>query len=110
MIRIQCKFMEKLKLSSPLNFTTRRWISETAIEEDHFPESQPLTTKRFRWRAQKNEEPFKLTDAFLSKYSDKKPPFGFSGLGEVVYLRTYSRTKDNGEKEIWFVVKLFWLY
>jgi len=30
------------------------------------------------------------------------PNFGFNGLGELVYLRTYSRIKENGEKEEWW--------
>ena len=57
---------------------------------------------RPRWRpARKEEEPFRLTDAFITRYANRTPPFGFNGLGEVVYLRTYSRTKDDGDKEKW---------
>jgi ribonucleoside-triphosphate reductase len=33
---------------------------------------------------------FKLTENFIEKYKTKKPPFGFNGLGEFVYMRTYS--------------------
>lgn len=47
-------------------------------------------------------ENFKLSKAFLAKYADKKPPFGFNGLGELVYLRTYSRLKEDGTNEKWF--------
>ena len=45
---------------------------------------------------------FKLSPSFVEKYKTKKAPFGFNGLGELVYLRTYSRIKDNGENEKWF--------
>lgn len=45
---------------------------------------------------------FKLTDSFLDKYKKTKPPFGFNGLGELVYLRTYSRIKPNGDNEKWW--------
>jgi ribonucleoside-triphosphate reductase len=45
---------------------------------------------------------FRLTDSFLDKYKRQKPPFGFDGLGELVYLRTYSRLKPNGENERWW--------
>jgi ribonucleoside-triphosphate reductase (thioredoxin) len=45
---------------------------------------------------------FRLTDAFLDKYKRQKPPFGFNGLGELVYLRTYSRIKANGDNEKWW--------
>ncbi len=45
---------------------------------------------------------FKLSDSFVSKYKTIKPPFGFNGLGELVYLRTYSRIKENGQNEQWY--------
>ena len=45
---------------------------------------------------------FRLTDTFLDKYKRTKPPFGFNGLGELVYLRTYSRIKENGDNEKWW--------
>ena len=41
-------------------------------------------------------EKFKLSENFVSKYKRKKAPFGFNGLGELVYMRTYSRIKDDG--------------
>jgi ribonucleotide reductase alpha subunit len=45
---------------------------------------------------------FKLTDSFLSQYKTKVPPFGFNGLGEFIFLRTYSRIKESGENEQWW--------
>lgn len=47
-------------------------------------------------------KPFRLTDNFISKYKDLVPPFGFNGFGELVYVRTYSRIKENGENEVWW--------
>ncbi|CAG8462682.1 2785_t:CDS:10 [Funneliformis mosseae] len=47
-------------------------------------------------------EKFRLSEQFLSKYQDVIPPFGFNGLGEMVYRRTYSRLKEDGEKEKWW--------
>jgi hypothetical protein len=41
----------------------------------------------------------KLDSNFLAKYANATPPFGFNGLGELVYMRTYSRLKPNGENE-----------
>ena len=32
-----------------------------------------------------------LTKEFIAKYDTKTPPWGFGGLGEIVFLRTYSR-------------------
>ena len=45
---------------------------------------------------------FRLTDTFLSGYKKQKPNFGFNGLGELVYFRTYSRIKANNENEQWW--------
>jgi adenosylcobalamin-dependent ribonucleoside-triphosphate reductase len=45
------------------------------------------------------EERFRLSEQFLAKYKGKKPKFGFNGLGEFVYYRTYSRLMENGQKE-----------
>ena len=47
-------------------------------------------------------EKFTLSDNFIDKYKRKKPPFGFNGLGELVYMRTYSRIKEDGKNEKWW--------
>ncbi len=49
-----------------------------------------------------NMDKFRLTEGFLHKYKRQKPPFGFNGLGELVYLRTYSRLKADGQNEQWW--------
>ena len=49
-----------------------------------------------------NNKKFTLSDNFVSKYVRRKPPFGFNGLGELVYMRTYSRIKDDGKNERWY--------
>lgn len=45
---------------------------------------------------------FRLSRSFVKTFESVKPPFGFNGLGELVYQRTYSR-KDitTGKKERW---------
>ena len=47
-------------------------------------------------------EKFTLSEKFINKYKRKKPPFGFNGLGELVYMRTYSRIKEDGKNERWW--------
>jgi adenosylcobalamin-dependent ribonucleoside-triphosphate reductase len=49
---------------------------------------------------------FKLSDGFIAGYQDKKVPWGYSdaggnSLGEITFLRTYSRLKEDGTKETW---------
>lgn len=45
---------------------------------------------------------FKLKDSFVDKYKNITPPFGFNGLGELTYMRTYSRLKKDGTNEKWY--------
>ena len=45
---------------------------------------------------------FNLSEKFLDNYKRKRAPFGFNGLGELVYMRTYSRIKDDGQNEMWW--------
>jgi len=45
---------------------------------------------------------FKLSENFINKYKRKKAHFGFNGLGELVYMRTYSRIKEDGKNERWW--------
>ena len=49
-----------------------------------------------------DKNPFQLSQNFLDKFKRKKAPFGFNGLGELVYNRTYSRLKADGKNEQWF--------
>lgn len=43
----------------------------------------------------------KLNEDFLTQYRNKQPKWGFGGLGYIVYLRTYARTKPDGTLERW---------
>ena len=49
---------------------------------------------------------FKLTEDFIAPYRAKKAPFGYqdaagNSVGEITFLRTYSRLKADGTKETW---------
>jgi len=49
---------------------------------------------------------FRLTDDFVAGYRRKNPPFGYTdavgnSVGEITFLRTYSRLKADGTKETW---------
>lgn len=47
---------------------------------------------------------FELSDNFIKKYKKLNPEFGFNGLGEITFYRTYSRQKENGINEQWYEV------
>ncbi len=52
---------------------------------------------------------FRLSEDFISTYKEKKAPFGYrdaggNSVGEITFLRTYSRKKDDGTKETWVEV------
>lgn len=53
-------------------------------------------------RILKPSEPFKLNERWVSQYASQRPPFGFNGLGELVYMRTYSRVKEDGHNEAYW--------
>lgn len=43
-----------------------------------------------------------LEQSFVDQYKTKTPPWGFGGLGEIVYLRTYSRpVEGENRNETW---------
>ena len=43
-----------------------------------------------------------LSKDFINSYANKVAPWGFNGLGEIVYRRTYSREIESlGRKEYW---------
>ena len=42
-----------------------------------------------------------ISEEFSNKYKDKKPNWGFNGLGYIVYKRTYSRIMPDGRNEEW---------
>jgi hypothetical protein len=44
---------------------------------------------------------FRLRDSFVASYAEARPPFGFNGLGEMVYVRTYARKRSDGTREKW---------
>ncbi len=49
---------------------------------------------------------FRLSDDFVAGYKEKTAPFGYrdaagNSVGEITFLRTYSRLKDDGTKETW---------
>ncbi len=52
---------------------------------------------------------FKLPEDFVEKYKSAESPFGFvdaggNSLGEITFIRTYSRVKEDGTKERWHEV------
>jgi ribonucleoside-triphosphate reductase len=49
---------------------------------------------------------FRLTDDFVASYKDKKVPWGYTdaggnSVGEITFMRTYSRLREDGSKESW---------
>ena len=49
---------------------------------------------------------FQLSEDFLKGYREKKAPFGYrdavgNSVGEITFLRTYSRLRQDGRKETW---------
>lgn len=52
---------------------------------------------------------FRLSDEFINRYVERPVDWGYqdaggNSLGEITFLRTYSRLKDDGSKERWWEV------
>src|SRR5580698_8153580 len=43
-----------------------------------------------------------LPKSFVEQYIKKTPPFGYNGLGEFTYRRTFARLLENGRHEEWY--------
>lgn len=43
----------------------------------------------------------RLSPEFIASYADASVPWGFNGLGYIVYKRTYARPLDEGRTEEW---------
>lgn len=68
--------------------------------ENGNPDLAPIETKSTGVFA------FRLTDDFVQSYRGKTAPFGYvdaagNSVGEITFLRTYSRLKEDGTKETW---------
>lgn len=48
-----------------------------------------------------NDVTFRLPQELVDTYQEKKPPFGFNGVGEFTFYRTYSHVKPDGRNESW---------
>lgn len=44
---------------------------------------------------------FVLPQWVVEKYRSKPEPFGYNGFGQLIYMRTYSRIKADGNNECW---------
>lgn len=90
---IQNNFLLQFIITYSKHFILKKTLSMNS--QDLFPNKtdspqKPFVTERF------------LLNAGTKQYLEKlKPDFGFNGLGECVYMRTYSRLKPNGEQEMW---------
>ena len=42
-----------------------------------------------------------IADSFVDTYRTQTAPWGFGGLGEIVFLRTYSRKNGGDQTELW---------
>jgi len=68
--------------------------------ENGNPDLTPIANK------QSSMFSFKLSDDFIESYRSKFAPFGYrdaggNSVGEITFLRTYSRLKEDGTKETW---------
>ena len=89
----------------------RRWLGATPpVEGGLAADARAVEAAAALSSAAAPGRAFKLDDRFVQSYpagdDAPVPPFGFNGLGELVYLRTYSRTTTAADgrprREQWY--------
>jgi len=95
-----------VSITSPTNAGIVRFFStaKTKKEYEHDEFTSELEASPpfpYLSAAKRTTPPFRLPTKFVNKYESMDPPFGFNGLGELVYRRTYSRLKKDGTNEKW---------
>ncbi len=77
----------------------KKWDWQQEIQENKY--LSPIQKRIIERLHDPSYKKFSLDESFVNKYSKLKAPFGFNGFGELVYMRTYSRIKENGYNEQW---------
>eukprot|EP01134_Creolimax_fragrantissima_P005165 CFRG5165T1 len=92
-----------LETSSDEDYVSTAAKSKSEGDVDStFTKATPTPTPVQKSRRVRPEDRPMLTENFVKTFKAKKAPFGFNGLGELVYRRTYARVKDNGANEEWY--------
>ena len=89
------------------NDTNKRWNNHLISNKYgkkivNYYSTLPINNFHHQMKDSATFERFKLSAAFVDQFADRKPPFGFNGLGELVYRRTYARELENGRMEEWY--------
>ncbi len=84
-------------------------VAPTIVSKPRKSSDPNSTTARYAHKAHATpadlvlgNEKFQIDPQFIRQYAYIKPKFGFNGLGELVYRRTYSRIKEDGHNEEWY--------
>ncbi|OIO41634.1 fused protease/ribonucleoside-triphosphate reductase [Candidatus Pacearchaeota archaeon CG10_big_fil_rev_8_21_14_0_10_31_9] len=79
--------------------TPKKWDWKKELETNEY--ISPIQRRIIERLHNPDFKPFRLDHSFVAKYAKRRPNFGFNGLGEVAYVRTYSRFREDGTKERW---------
>ena len=66
------------------------------------PRTSPTSFLSTSTKSTSTNSTFLLDQHFLQSYTSRPTSFGYNGLGEVVYQRTYSRPLEDGTPEQWY--------
>ena len=85
----------------------QRWFASGGVHLDtgDAPSTDPLAEDDTFISAQSEEKAtFKLSPNFVARFASVDPPFGFNGLGALVFQRSYARVRQDlgGRRERWF--------
>jgi len=77
----------------------KKWDWEKEIRDNEY--LNPIQRRIIERLHDPSYKKFNLDKSFVNKYAKAKAPFGFNGFGKLVYMRTYSRIKEDGYNEQW---------
>lgn len=93
----------KYKCSISPHNNLNQLVNRTSTIHDHYTELRRYKSSQYTdIPSEYKSVSFALSSEFVSSYAHRRAPFGFNGLGELVYRRTYSRRKSNGSNEQWY--------
>ena len=84
------------------NCTIMSFLAKKSHSYNFYSSESKLSKNLLNVNSTMNNMRFSLSNDFILKYKDKPVEFGFNGLGELVYKRTYSRQKEEGTNEEWY--------
>jgi ribonucleoside-triphosphate reductase len=96
------KFISYSNIGIPLRNSQYIFRNTLSSQNKFISKLNHITVHNYSTSSTTNTGKFKINEDFIDLYRHRETNFGFNGLGELVYRRTYSRIKEDGTNEHWW--------